>query len=202
MIRSTLAAALLAAPAAAATAPLVSVEAASALFLRDDPQGSLYEAEFAWGARATLALEPLFPLPEPLRLDAGLLWYGASRVDGTDAVQVRRGLNTFAMPLRGGWELAWRPFDTLRLAPYVTAGPAATRTGVEYRVSDPEGLRLGLPPQVQDAADWKAGALYGAGLSVRGPAAALELVGRLEILRLHRGPSTDLSLGAGFGLAF
>ena len=202
MIRSPLLALLALLPAAAGAAPLLSIEAASALFFRDDPQGSLYDDEFAFGARATVALEPLLSLEKPFLLDAGLLWYGSSTTEGTDATQVSRGLHSFALQLRGGWELGWRPFDALRLAPYLTGGPAVTLTDVGYYISDPVGIRMGLPAQEEGVSGWEWGAVYGAGLSLRAPVSTIELVGRLELLRLHRGPNTDLSLGIGAGLAF
>src|SRR5690606_9815272 len=192
--------AALATPAHAA--PRLSVELGGALFLRNDPQGSFWDEELALGARAAVGLDRAFALPEALRLDAGLLWYASSRVDGTDAVQVRRTLYSFALPIAAGWELDYRPFEALRLTPYLTAGPAVTRTSVTYRVADPFGRRQGLAPVETDAGAWDAGGLYGAGLAVRAPEAPLGLGGRLEVARLHRGPYADLAFALGLGASF
>ena len=181
--------AALATPAHAA--PRLSVELGGALFLRNDPQGSFWDEELALGARAAVGLDRAFALPEALRLDAGLLWYASSRVDGTDAVQVRRTLYSFALPIAAGWELE-----------YLTAGPAVTRTSVTYRVADPFGRRQGLAPVETDAGAWDAGGLYGAGLAVRAPEAPLGLGGRLEVARLHRGPYADLAFALGLGASF
>ena len=187
---------------AAQADPLVFVEAAGALFLRNDPQGSFADPELGWGARAGVAIDRTLALPEALRFDAGLLWYASAQSRGTRAVRVDRWLHTLALPLRAGWELDWRPFDALLLAPYLTGGPALTLTDVQYRVADPVAIREGGAAVESSASEWKVGGLYGTGLSVRAPGADLGVAGRLELLRLHRGPYADLAIGLGLGAEF
>jgi opacity protein-like surface antigen len=200
MKRTLLAAPLLALATPAAAAPRIDVEAAAAVVLRDDPQGSLYDAEDAYGARATVDVPGL--LPDPLRLDVGLLWYASGFTQGTRAVQVGTTRHTFALPIRAGWELGWRPVGDLRLVPYVSAGAAATLTSIDYLVRDPVGAELGARPQRTSASGWEPGAVYGAGLGFAVPGSDLGFVGRLEALRLHRGVHEDLTLALGLGLSF
>jgi len=186
-------------PAAAPAQPRFALEAAAAIVLRDDPQGSLYAPEAAFGARATVDVSEL--VPAPLRLDVGLLWYGSGTTDGTYAVQVGTSRHTFALPIRAGWELGWRP-GTLRLMPYVSAGPAATLTAGDYLVNDPVAVERGMPAQEVQASHWEAGAVYGAGLGFGMPGSTIGFTGRIEALRLRRGPNDDMTLGLGLGVSF
>ena len=181
---------------------ILSAEAGGTLFFRADPRGSAFDLEPALALRLGLGLEEAFGLPEALLFDVGAHWYGARSVEGPLAVQVGRWTHTFALPVRLGWELAWRPWDALSLAPHLAAGPAITHTAVTYRVADPVAVRQGWGSSESSASDWKAGALYGVGLSVRAPLGGPTLTTRLEVLRLHRGPAADLGLGLGAGLLF
>ncbi|WP_373046334.1 hypothetical protein [Vulgatibacter sp.] len=201
IVRLLLLAALLL-PAAAGAQRLWSIEGAGAVVLRDDPQGSLFDEELAWGARAGLALHPLLGLPEGLQLGIGLLWYGGGHTAGTSAVQVQRSLHSFALPVQLGWELGWRPFEVMRLAPYLTGGPAATLAGTSYLVADPVALEQGIPPQEKGVSGLQAGGVYGLGLAIGHGDTGLGFTARLEALRLHRGPNADLALGLGLGAAF
>ncbi len=199
MMRALFAAPILALAAPAAATPRFDIEAAAAVVLRDDPQGSLYDAEDAYGARATVEIPGL--LPDPLRLDAGLLWYASGYTQGTRAVQVGTSRHTLALPIRAGWELGWRPFRDLRLVPYVSGGFATTLTSTDYLVSDPVGVELGVKPQRKAATGWEHGAVYGAGLGFAVPSAPVGFTGRLEVLRLRRGVHDDLTLGLGLGIS-
>jgi len=201
MIGAVLAvAALPAAAPAAEPPPRFAIEAAAAVVLRDDPQGSLFVAEPAYGARATVDVSEL--LPDPLRLDVGLLWYASASTEGTFGVQVGTARHTFALPVRLGWELGFRPFDALRLVPYLGAGPAATLTVVDYAVRDPVGLERGLASQERSASGWDPGAVYGVGLGFGVPTGGIGFVGRIEALRLRRGPNDDMTFGLGLGASF
>lgn len=193
---------LLAAPLAHAEPLGLSAEGAGALLLRDDPQGSLYESEYAAGARLGYDLGPALALPEPFSLHLDLLWYGAGTELGSQAVRVAREIHQFALPLRLGWRIPWSPIDDLGLVPYAAAGPAASWTRVRYRVADP-GAEEAVPVQTSEASELQPGAAYGLGFELNWtPDAPLGLVGRIEALRLHRGPNQDIALGVGLGATF
>lgn len=202
LVRASLLALLLVVAGQARADGLLSVEAGSTLFFRADPRGSAFDFEPAIALRVGLSLERTFGAPEKMLLDLGLHWYGARSVDGPAAIQVRRDLHTFALPARVGWELGWRPWDALILAPHLAVGPALTSTAVTYRVADPVAILQGRGASESDASGWKAGAVYGLGLSIRAPVGGIAISTRLEMLRLHRGPSSDLGLGLGAGVLF
>lgn len=190
---------LLASIPASADPKKVQAELTGSVFFHDDTIGQESIRIYSLGLRGEYELDGLFDVPETLRIAPGLTWQHlfAREREGTNAASVGSALHVFTFPLQVGWRF---PSGSRLLSPYLTGGPSVSWTQVLYRVADPVAGRS-TDTTISGPA-W--GITYGAGLLLAWleEEKPLGISGRLEMIRLHRGPLTNLALSAGVGLFF